>query len=153
MTVASPESPVAALLAPAASVTPRFRPAVVGWPGRQQLVHVPCPDWCIVDHVELHERAIEDISHWSKLFGAQVASMAAPAVAHIELFARVNSDPASDDPRMRAAHVLVGDGSADDAYQTPDMADEAADELIAFAVRLKGAARTAREANRAAGLA
>jgi hypothetical protein len=111
------------------------------------VVHIPCPEWCIVDHVELHEVAVEDISHWAQMFGVQIASMVDESAAHIELFARVNSDPAHEDPRMRAAHVLIGTGAPFDAYQTPDMADEAADELITFAMQMKAAARIARLAN------
>lgn len=122
-------------------------PALVGRPGRQQLIQLPCPAWCIIDHVALHERAVEDISHMSSMFGAQVESMADPGTTHIQLFARINSDPAHEDPRMRAAHVLVGDGSPVDAFLTPDATDEAADELIAFAMEMKELANRARLAN------
>jgi len=66
-----------------------------------------------------------------------------------EVYSQLYSDPASDDPRMRVAAVVVTDGSRD-AYQTPDMADETADELIAFAMRMKEAASIAREAIRVA---
>lgn len=138
---------------PAAQTSPRLAPALVGRPGHQQRVWVDCPNWCIVDHVELHEFAIEDITHWSKLFGLQVASMLDPDTAHCEMFARINSDPAHEDPRMQAAHVLVGNGSAEDAFLAPDMADEAGDDLIAFGMRLKEAARVARSANNLAEVA
>lgn len=65
-----------------------------------------------------------------------------------ELYTQLYSDPASEDPRMRVASVVVTDGSRD-AYQTPDMADEVADGLIAFAMRMKEAASIARAASAA----
>jgi hypothetical protein len=46
---------------------------------------------------------------------------------------------------MRAAAVVVTDGS-NDAYLTPDMADEFADGLVAFAEQVRALARTARGA-------
>jgi hypothetical protein len=60
-----------------------------------------------------------------------------------EVYAQLYSDPTADDPRLRVAAVTVTDGSRE-AYLTPDMTDEAADELIAFAMRMKEMARTAR---------
>jgi hypothetical protein len=66
-----------------------------------------------------------------------------------EVYSQLYSDPPSDDLRMRVAAVVVTDGSRE-AYLTPDMADEAADELIAFALGVKEKARIARLAIAAA---
>ena len=142
--------------APAAPVTlppgHRLVPARVGRPGRVQTIAIPCADWCTRDHVDDWRYDVEDIEHCGPMFGAQVATLLDEDTALFDWYGRLNSDPGSSDPRLRAAHVIVGDGSRDDAHLTPDMTDELADELIAFALRLRGAARTAREANRAAGM-
>ncbi|RCH70491.1 hypothetical protein DT019_03100 [Streptomyces sp. SDr-06] len=140
---ASPQ-PVSTPTSPAS----RLVPALV----HGQRIFVECPSWCIVDHVKLHTGAVEDITHWSEGAGMQVLTMLDPRAAHSDLFARVNSDPAHGDPRMRAAHVLVGNESAVDAFLTPDMADELAADLVAFAAAVRRAARTARRANEASGV-
>lgn len=62
-----------------------------------------------------------------------------------EIYSQLFADPISEDPRMRAAAVVVTDGS-NDAYLTPDMADEFADGLVAFAEQVRALARTARGA-------
>ena len=138
-------------VSPEASVTPapRLVPASVGRPGRVQVVHIPCPAWCVLDHVTERVVAIEDVSHRGNVTFAQVPTMLDDHYSAFEVYSQLYSDPASDDPRMRVAGVVVTDGSRD-AYLTPDMADETADDLIAFAMRLKEMAGIARLANRAA---
>ncbi|MFH8613060.1 DUF6907 domain-containing protein [Streptomyces sp. NPDC018029] len=79
----------------------------------------------------------------------QVPTLLSEDTAHSELYCRVTSDPASPDPSMRAAHVLYGNGTGVDAYLTPDMADELADDLVAFAAEARGTARVAQAANEA----
>ena len=150
MTVSIPEPVVAAPTPtplPVASPVPRLAPALIGRPGSAQTVYVPCPEFCTDNHSVDRQVAVEDITHGSDMFSVSVPTMAAPDTDHYMLFARVSSDPASEDPRMRAAHVLVGDCSAEDAYLTPGMTDEAAADLIAFAMRMKDLARTARAAH------
>lgn len=141
--------------AAAASVTPavspgfRLVPASIGRPGRVQVAHVPCPNWCVLDHVADRVVAIEDVSHRGDVDHAQVSTMLDDHYSAFEVYSQLYSDPASDDPRMRVAAVVVTDGSRD-AYLTPDMADETADDLIAFAMRLKETAGIARLAHQAA---
>lgn len=150
MTVAT-----SARIAPEASVTPalpagyRLVPALIGRPGRAQLVHLPCPDWCVLSHADERQVAVEDVSHRGAVDHVQVSTMDDDLYSTFELYTQLYADPASEDPRMRAASVVVTDGSRD-AYQTPDMADELADGLIAFAMRMKEAASMARAANQAA---
>jgi hypothetical protein len=143
MTVAS-----CATSAPAASATPplRFVPASIGRPGRVQVAHVACEPWCVVDHVTERVVAIEDISHRGTPDFAQVPTMGDDLYSAFEVYSQLYSDPTCDDPRMRVAAVVVTDGSRE-AYLTPDMADEVADELITFAVGVKEKARIARLAN------
>jgi hypothetical protein len=146
MTVAT-----SAPIAPEASVTPppRFVPASVGRPGRVQTVGVTCPAWCVLDHVAERVVAVEDISHRGAPDHAQVPTMSDDFYSAFEVYSQLYSDPPSDDLRMRVAAVVVTDGSRE-AYLTPDMADEAADELIAFALGVKEKARIARLAIAAA---
>lgn len=136
---------------PATSATPppRFVPAAIGRPGRVQTVLLPCPSWCVLDHLAERQVAVEDVSHRGSPDHAQVPTMGDDFYSAFEIYTQLYSDPASEDPRMRVAAVVVTDGSRD-AYQTPDMADETADELIAFAMRMKEAAGIARQANQAA---
>lgn len=128
---------------PAASVTPRLVPASIGRPGSVQRVWIPCADWCVLDHAEDRQVAVEDVSHRGTVAFAQVPTMGDDAYSVFELYSQLYSDPASEDPRMRAAAVVVTDGS-NDAYLTPDMADEFADGLVAFAEQVRALARTAR---------
>lgn len=140
----------AQISSPAASVTSGFRlvPASIGRPGRVQTVHLPCPNWCVLDHLSERVVAVEDVSHRGAPDFAQVPTVLDDRYSAFEVYTQLYSDPASEDPRMRVAAVVVTDGS-NDAYQTPDMADETADEMIAFAMRLKETASVAREAIRA----
>lgn len=133
------------------AVSPGYRlvPASVGRPGRVQTAHIPCPSWCVLDHAAERVVALEDVSHRGDVHFAQVPTMGDDFYSAFEVYSQLYSDPASDDPRMRVAAVAVTDGSRD-AYLTPDMADETADGLIAFALRMKEAARVARAANEAA---
>lgn len=145
MSVASPESIVASSAAP----PPRFAPASIGRPGRVQTAHVACEPWCVIDHVAERVVAIEDISHRGAPDHAQVPTMTDDLYSAFEVYSQLYSDPTADDPRMRVAAVVVTDGSRE-AYLTPDMADEAADDLIAFAMGVKEKARVARLAIAAA---
>jgi hypothetical protein len=140
MTVAS-----CAIPAPATSATPppRFVPASIGRPGRVQTVQISDPNFCVLDHVAERVAAVEDISHRGTPDCVQVPTMTDDLYSAFEVYAQLYSDPTADDPRLRVAAVTVTDGSRE-AYLTPDMTDEAADELIAFAMRMKEMARTAR---------
>ncbi|WPO74000.1 DUF6907 domain-containing protein [Streptomyces sp. KN37] len=128
---------------------PRLVAALIGRPGRTQTVFVQCEPWCTEPHASEPEVAVEDITHYSDMAFMQVPTLLSEDTAHSELYCRVTSDPVSSDPRMRAAHVLYGDGSSMDAFLTPDMADELAHDLVAFAAEVRGMARVARAANEA----
>lgn len=142
-TVPAPSAAASVTLPP--SPAPRLVPASIGRLGRVQTAWVPCPDWCVVDHAVDRQVAVEDVSHRGAVDFVQVSTMGGTLYSVFELYCQLHSDPASDDPRMRVASVVVTDGS-NDAYQTPDMADEFADSLIAFAQHVRALARTARAA-------
>ncbi|MFF2475110.1 DUF6907 domain-containing protein [Streptomyces sp. NPDC058066] len=127
--------------------TPRLVAALIGRPSRSQTVFIECPSYCTEPHGSEPEIAVEDISHASEMFGVQVPTMFDPNSVALELFARVYADPAHEDERMRDAHILVGDGSAEDAHLTPATADELVSELRAFTAQLGNAIQVARRAN------
>lgn len=128
----------------------RLVPAALGAPSQgQRIVHIYCPVWCTQDHVSGFQHYIEDFSHSGDDYTVLVPSFLNDGVAVYEWSARVNQDLEDSDPRMRAAHVRLEDSTSIDAYLTPDMADETADDLIRLALKLREAARTARLHNAA----
>jgi len=139
MSVASPESVVVS----AATPSPRFVPASIGRPGRVQVAQILDPNFCVLDHAAERVVAIEDVSHRGTPDCVQVPTMTDDLYSAFELYSQLYSDPTANDPRLRVAAVTVTDGSRE-AYLTPDMTDETADELIAFAMRMKEMARVAR---------
>jgi hypothetical protein len=120
----------------------RLVPARVGPEGRVQTVYIPCPEWCVVDHLE-RENHLEDVMHYSDGDGVQVPTLTDDDTGHSEVYVSISVDPTARDPRLRAAHVVITD-AAGDAYLTPDMADGFADELIAFAAQVRHQARLVR---------
>lgn len=144
----APAADAAASVTPAVSPGFRLVPALIGRPGRTQMIHLACPDWCVLSHADERQVAVEDVSHRGNVDHVQVPTMGDDDYSAFELYTQLYSDPTSEDPRMRVASVVVTDGSRD-AHQTPEMADEVADGLIAFAMRMKEAASIARAANAA----
>lgn len=129
----------------------RFVPAALGKPGEQVIVHIQCDLWCTQDHVANWVHHAEDIDHW----GDDDANwdtdcMTRPGDRMLSLDARLHSDPVAADPRLRAAHVLMDDGSTQ-VFLTPEMADKTADDLIAMAAQLRHLAQRARQANLSTG--
>lgn len=152
MTVATP-----AQIAPEASVTlpvspaPRLVPATIGRPGRTQTVWIECPTaWCTVNHVENREVAVEDVTHYGPGGSLQVLTLLDDESSCHEWYVNLTSDPAHEDPRMRAAHLVVSNASAVDAHLTPDMGDDLADLLDRLAGDVRRAVRVARLANQSA---
>ncbi|MEV6398138.1 hypothetical protein AB0M39_25770 [Streptomyces sp. NPDC051907] len=126
----------------------RLVPAKVGPSGRTQIIHIECPEWCVVDHMDRMAH-LDDVMHYSDCDVVQVSTLSDDDFAHSELYANISSDPSAADPRLRAAHITVNGGSSTDAYLTADMAEELADELIAFAAQVRHKARIVRLHNQA----
>ncbi|MFJ9633754.1 DUF6907 domain-containing protein [Streptomyces sp. NPDC101175] len=142
-------------VAPSVSVTAqlspgtRLVPARIGTWAHNQVMPIPCPSWCVEDHLEFPS-AFEDISHYGEPQTVAVPSFLGGTDVHYVWWARLESDPAASDERMRAAHLIVGDDSTFEARVSDEMADKLADDLIVFAMQLRQQARAARQANRAA---
>ena len=143
MSVPTMPPPVAA-----ASVTPRLAPALVGPADVAQAIWIPCHEWCVVDHLD-RVTCLEDAVHYSDASVVTVLTLTDEGTAHSELMLNISSDPTARDPRLQAAHIVINDAASTDAYLTPEMAEELADDLITFAVKVRMAARTARTANQA----
>lgn len=136
----------------ASSSRPRLVPARVGPVDRVQTIWIECPDWCDVDHTD-RQGCLEDITHYSGCDVVQVSTMTDDIYSHSELYANISSDPTASDQRLRAAHILINDGGPNDAHLTPEMAEELADDLIAFAAQIRHKARQVRQFNQAEGQA
>jgi len=120
-------------------------PVAIGSPGAtRRIAYLECPDFCVIDHVAEPVTFIEDVSHSGANHTAYVYSFLADALPTYTLSASVGIDPMSSDPELQAAHIVVSDEGNADAYLTPEMADDTADELEALASKLREAARTAR---------
>lgn len=94
--------------------------------------------------------ALEDVTHYGPGGGLQVLTMLDGATSGHEWYVNLTSDPVHEDPRMRAAHLVVSNATAVDAHLTADMGDEFADLLESLAADVRRAVRVARAANLAA---
>lgn len=143
MSVASPESPVVPTVSPGC----RLAPAAIGRRTEApQIVWVEDPTWCTENHLDFGQVAIEDIVHSTDAEHLGIGSFLTDRLA-LELYASVKADVGATDPRLKGAHVVLDDGSGEDAFLTEDMADEFADRLVAFAEQVRRLAAVARLAN------
>lgn len=133
---------------PFSAVKPRHRlvPALIGTWKSAHVVPIECPQWCVEDHTA-EPALFEDVTHTSKSEDVGISSFLKPN-GDLLMYAMLQADPASDDPRLRQAHIGIETGDMPD-YHTPEMAEAFADDLIAFALQLRGLARTARLHNAA----
>jgi hypothetical protein len=139
---------------PAIAPGHHLAPVAIGTPGpTQKIVFVPCPDWCEANHVSSWVNFLDDLDHTGSEFAVHVHSFFNDNSPAYTMTAAIGCDPMSNDPRLRAAHVIVGDEGSVDAYLTPDMADEVAADLEKLAAKLRDSARTARLHNQAAEVA
>lgn len=129
----------------------RLVPALIGTRRVNHIAYIECPVWCTEDHTD-YPYTLDDIAHQGDDDAeARVRSFAIdPSVATFAWSARLYSDPSATDPRMRAVHVMLTDETGLDAHATPEMTDQLADEMVAFAGQLRHRAQAARLHNRAA---
>lgn len=150
MTTVQPEAPISARPFPVVEPGHHLAPVAIGAPGPdQKIVFLPCADFCVTNHVSEWVHFLEDVDHTGEEFVVHVGSFCNPSRPAYSMTAAVASDPMSSDPELRAAHVIVGDDGSVDAYLTPDMADETANDLLKLAAKIQEFARTARQYNEA----
>src|SRR5918999_1527980 len=95
---------------PAIAPGHHLAPVALGAPGpKQQIVFVPDPDWCRTNHIADWVHFIDDLDHTGEEFAVHVPSFFNGDAPVYSLTAAVVSDPMSSDPKMRDAHVVVGD--------------------------------------------
>ncbi|MFF9624251.1 DUF6907 domain-containing protein [Streptomyces griseosporeus] len=125
-------------------------PAAIGRSDQApQIVGVYCADFCTEDHIADRQIAVEDIVHSSATAHIGIRSFLGGRLA-VELYATIKQDPASDDPRLRQAHIVFDDGG-DDAHQTVDEAEETVRQILAWVADVQSKIRTARLHNAANG--
>ncbi|MFB7555318.1 DUF6907 domain-containing protein [Streptomyces brevispora] len=115
---------------------PRLRPAVVG--GKP--IHIECADWCDLDHVYESQGHLVDVYHSGvsvDLMGPRMGEVPQPL-----LHARLHADTFGTDTARQAPYIVVDDES-DDFHMTPAQALEFADDLVAFADKVRALAAQA----------
>ncbi|MEU9581056.1 DUF6907 domain-containing protein [Streptomyces chilikensis] len=126
-------------------VKPGFRlvPATIGRPEAPRRVWIECPTFCTVNHAADRQIAVEDVWH-----SGDMTSLEVPAAdGNVELLAlaRMGLDDYSTDPAVRAPHLFVEDaGTGEGAYLDADAAEQFADNLVAFAAKVREMARACR---------
>ncbi|GAB2718295.1 DUF6907 domain-containing protein [Streptomyces bullii] len=126
---------------PASKPGHRLVPALIGTRKSARVAPIECPSWCVEDHLA-SPMQFEDIIHTSASEDVGISSFLKPD-GSLLMYAMLQVDPASDDQRLRQAHIGIEAGDMPE-YHTPEMAEAFADDLIAFALQLRGLARTAR---------
>lgn len=119
------------------STTSRLSPALV----RGTRIFIQCPAWCTVDHVDEGANHVEDIWHAGDYADLSVPNMTGKT--GLLAFARIGVDEQATEPDMRNSFIVVDEGR-DGFYLTPEQADEFADNLAAFATRIREMARIAK---------
>ncbi|WOX09185.1 DUF6907 domain-containing protein [Streptomyces sp. N50] len=138
-----------AISTPMSSPGFEFVAARIGLPGRTTTVLIECPtSWCTVNHFEVREVAVEDITHYGPGTFLGIPTMSDDETDLLELYVNITSDPASDDPRMQAAHLIVSNSSGQDADLTNGQGEELADSLVRMAAEIRQALRVCQSANR-----
>ncbi|CUW31748.1 DUF6907 domain-containing protein [Streptomyces reticuli] len=133
---------------PAPAPGHRLVPALIGTRKSAHVAPITCPSWCAEDHLAT-PMMFEDIVHTSASENVGISSFLKQDGSQL-MYAMLQVDPTSSDPRLRRAHIgIETDGLPD--YHTPEMTDRLADDLIRFALQLRGLAATARAHNEAAG--
>lgn len=109
-----------------------------------QAVYLPCPSWCVIDHVKENQKFLVDVWH-----SGPFVDLETPRRDGTPMFmacARLGIDPFSSDEAMRRPFLFVEDGaSAEGSYMDVENAEEFADNLVAFAEQIRSMGRTLKE--------
>lgn len=103
---------------------------------RGRIVHVSCPDWCVVDHAAADEHHLEDVSH----LGEQLSMTAPVGLTGSEdvLVAHVSQWPFSGETHPYLALDATGCGEFSELTKVQALAF--ADQLVAHAAQLRALA-------------
>ena len=122
--------------------------ALIGTRKSASIAFIEDPIWCVEDHAS-EPVALEDITHTSRSEDVGISSFLKPN-GDLLMYAMLQADPESTDPRLQQAHIAIEHEGMPDVH-TPEMAEAFADDLIAFASHLRHLARSARRHNDALG--
>lgn len=115
----------------------RIVPALID----NQRVFLECPAWCVIDHVKDNQKYLVDVWH-----SGEFADLEAPrlkSTPSLLAYARLGIDPFSDDAAMRQPFIFVEDGnSAEGSYMDAEHAEKFADNLAAFAEKVRSMGRS-----------
>ena len=106
-----------------------------------QRVFIECPTWCTIDHVKENQKFLIDVWH-----SGEFADLTAPrrnGIPDLLAYARLGIDPFSSNEAMQRPFLFVEDGScAEGSYLDAEHADTFADNLVAFAEKIRAMGRT-----------
>lgn len=128
---------------PPASAGPETRivPALID----SQRVFLECPIWCTIDHVRENQKFLVDVWHSGNF--ADLEAPRSSGIPDLLAYARLGIDPFSSDETMRRPFLFVEDGSsAKGSYLDADNAEKFADNLVAFAEKIRAMGRVLKAA-------
>jgi hypothetical protein len=101
-----------------------------------QSVYLPCPAWCVIDHVQENQKFLVDVWHSGPFVDLEVPRRGNTPM--LMAYARLGVDPFSSDAAMRTPFLFVEDGgSAEGSYMDAEHAERFADSLVAFAEKIR----------------
>lgn len=106
-----------------------------------QRVWLECFTWCSIDHVRENQKFLVDVWH-----SGEFADLEAPrrdGTPDLLAYARLGVDPFSSNEAMRRPFLFVEDSSsAQGSYLDAEHAEQFADNLVAFAEKVRAMGRT-----------
>ncbi|GGM06004.1 hypothetical protein GCM10010099_22720 [Streptomyces cinereus] len=105
-----------------------------------QSVHLPCPAWCVIDHVKENQKFLVDVWHSGPFMDLEAPRRGNSPM--LMAYARLGVDPFSSDSAMRTPFLFIEDGSsAEGSYMEAEHAEQFADNLVAFAEQIRAMGR------------
>jgi hypothetical protein len=106
-----------------------------------QYVYLECPTWCAIDHVRENQKFLVDVWHSGPF--ADLESPRRDSTPGLLAYARLGADPFSSNEAMRKPFIFVEDGSsAEGSYMDAEHAEQFADNLVAFAEKVRAMGRS-----------
>ncbi|WP_406146694.1 DUF6907 domain-containing protein [Streptomyces anulatus] len=116
-------------------------PRLVPVPFLNGMVHVECPDWCVLDHLgEDRQVHLEDVDHSSERADLAITDLEGSNWGFIDC--RINVEPFSGIEGEQAPHLLLSD-ETNYHHLTPEQGLKLADDLVAFAAKVRHQAERA----------
>ncbi|MDH6610271.1 hypothetical protein M2164_005906 [Streptomyces sp. SAI-208] len=105
-----------------------------------QRAWLECPAWCVIDHVRENQKFLVDVWHSGEFAGLEAPRL--DDTPSLLAYARLGIDPFSADETMRRPFLFIEDGgSAEGSYLNAEHAETFADNLVAFAEKIRAMGR------------